>query len=127
MPNHSHSPLLIVAFCLVAPSALAADAKGCTSAVETKAVRLLQAKIRSHALYRWTKEQCLLFVTEACDGREAEIAVRENHTAACGGDPATVPVADRFRVHTRSKKIEWYSAVDGEYVNFSKVRSIGHR
>lgn len=119
--------ILIVTFCLTAPSALAADVIECSKKTETKALRVLQSKIRSNALYQWTKEQCLLFITETCNGHTVEIAVRENHTALCNGDPATIPIVDRFRVHTRSQKVEWYYAADGEYVNFSKVHSLGHR
>ncbi len=119
--------VLVVIFCLAGPSALAADAIECTMKTEEKALRLLHSKIRSNALYKWTKEQCLLFMIETCEGHTAEIAVRENHTALCGGDPATIPILDRFRVDARSQKIMWYYTVDGDYINFSKVHSLGHR
>ena len=127
MPKRIYSASLMILLCLSATFAIAANEMKCAPQTEAKAIAILQTKFRSHATYSWTKEQCFLFITEACVGRIAEIAVRENHTTECGGDPSTVPITDRYRVHTQSKKIERYSAAEGEYVNFTKVPSIEHR
>ncbi len=44
-----------------------------------------------------------------------DIAIRENHTAETGGDPATAPVLDRFRVYIDGT-ILWWSPLPGMYI-----------
>jgi hypothetical protein len=104
-----------------------AGTKGCSVSAEKEAVRILVKKIRTEALYTWEKDNCVHFFPEGCDARSVDIAVREVHTEDCGGDQHVMPIRDRFRVHRKSKKVEWYYAPDGEYLDFEKIHSVGHR
>lgn len=93
----------------------------CTEADHAAAADLLQAKVRSPKLYAWTKPECLRFQVEQCDAQQVDIAVRELHNESCGGDPATAPVVDRFRVQRLTQTIEWYHAAKGEYRPFNQM------
>ena len=117
---------LLVMLCFASASAFAAEGNVCNAAAQLDAVRLLRSKIRALGLYSEMNDQCLIVRAEDCNSRNIDLVVQENHTNDCGGDPATAPVLDRFRVLRRSKKVEWYSA-DGEYVGISKARAIDHR
>ncbi|RQP23482.1 hypothetical protein [Piscinibacter terrae] len=90
------------------------------------AMRKLQNKLRVQKVYEGRHEQqCLRFFIEDCNGKVANIAVRERHDETCGGDPATEPVVDRFRLHKKGKRIEWYSVVEGEYLPFDQLKAAG--
>lgn len=89
-------------------------------------MRKLQNKLRVQKIYEGRHEQqCLRFFIEDCNGKIANIAVRERHDETCGGDPATEPVVDRFRLHKKGKRIEWYSAAEGEYLPFDELKGAG--
>lgn len=91
----------------------------CGKIAELIAIDALREKLKAERLYEpWAKEQCLGFYPEHCDAEKVDVAVRELHSAECGGDPATGPVVDRFRVHRKSKKIERYNVANDEYREF---------
>ena len=72
-------------------------------------------------VYRsWTKVECLGYMAEGRIDRHFDIAVREKHTGRCGGDPATAPIVDRFRVLRGTRTILWYEPANGEYVSFER-------
>ena len=56
---------------------------------------------------------CLAFETEESSRRQFGIAVREKHGGRCGGDPAVMPVTERFRV-ARSPVRLWRWDVVGD-------------
>jgi hypothetical protein len=92
------------------------------------AARSLVKRIRAERLYEsWAKEGCLAYQMEGCDSKRIDVVVREVHSPACGGDPATGPVVDRFRVSRDGKRMEWYNAAEAEYVEFENVHTVGHR
>lgn len=120
--------VVVAALCVPAFVAWAAEPLTCSAANSAEAIRVLRAKIRSERLYvSWAKEQCLEFYPEHCDPMKVDIAIRELHTEECGGAPQTGPVVDRFRVYRKSKNINWYDVVNDEYLEFSKVHSMGKR
>lgn len=76
----------------------------------------------SENLYPWARETDLVYVVQFADGLEptaprlfVDITVRERHTEENGGDPATAPVVDRFRVYLLSNEILWVDPLTGEY------------
>jgi len=124
--------ILFAAFSLSAPAFAAdppADPPAAPEAASCPewtlpAMRKLQNKLRVQKVYEGRHEQqCLRFFIEDCNGKIANIAVRERHDETCGGDLATEPVVDRFRLHKKGKRIEWYSVVEGEYLPFDQVKA----
>jgi hypothetical protein len=76
----------------------------------------------SENLYPWAGERDLVYVVQFADGLEptaprlfVDITIRERHTEENGGDPATAPVVDRFRVFLLSDEILWKDPLTGEY------------
>jgi hypothetical protein len=67
-----------------------------------------------------TKPECVTFMAEGELNRHFDIAIREKHNEKCGGDPATAPVRDRFRVLRGTRTVQWYEPVNGEYVPFER-------
>lgn len=100
----------------------------CGKAAESIAIDALREKLKAESLYEpRAKEQCLQFYPEHCDAEKVDVAVRELHSEECGGDPATGPVIDRFRVHRKSAKIERYNIANDEYSEFSKSNCPGRQ
>ena len=110
------------------PNPASRSANSCESKSAASAIQVLRTRVKVEHLYSpWATEQCLRYDPEQCDSTKVDIVIREAHDPECGGDPATRPVIDRFRVHTKSKKIERYNVSSGEYGEFSKIHSIGRR
>ena len=65
---------------------------------------------------------CVTFDTEEKTNAYFEFALRENHTAKCGGDPDTSPVVDRYRVYRGSGKIEWYDATANNWQRYDPAK-----
>lgn len=87
-------------------------------------MRNLQNALRVQKIYEGRhRQQCLRFFVEDCNGTMADIAVRERHDETCGGDPTAEPLVDRFRLHKKGKRIEWYSATEGEYLPFDQIKA----
>lgn len=118
--RHLHHLLVPLALASTAGLAFADGPDHCPKA--DAAIKLLVAKTTAARLYLWAKEGCLVYDTERCgrDGR-VEIAIHENHKPSCGGDPATAPRVDGYRIDTRTGTIEWFDIVDGEYAPFEKA------
>lgn len=96
----------------------------CTLASAVSAAALLDAKSANatldNALMRgaYTSEiqrGCLVYRTESVDARFVEFALMENHTPQCGGDPATSPVRDRYRINRVTKRIESYDVAEDDW------------
>ena len=49
------------------------------------------------------------------------------YQSRCGGDPATSPRVDSFRVYRRGKRIDWYNVVNDAWRPFDKIHSEGGR
>jgi len=124
----SSSALLAVILFLLCSEAWAVDDQSCQSDADVKAVETIKTMVQKDKLYTsWTTEPCLSFYPERCDAENVEVAIRELHTPECGGDSNTGPVVDRFRVFKRISRIDWFDYLEAEYVEYSKVHSIGGR
>ena len=129
---HRCFAVVAIASVVVAWSAPAQSAEpqggSCADRAAGRAVQSLRSRVEEERLYSsWAKAGCLAYQAERCDSKKVDVAIREVHSSQCGGDPATSPVVDRFRVYRNSKKIEWYNVAKGEYLEFSKVHSVGGR
>ena len=95
---------------------------------EDAAVSRVAARVRRERLYAaWSKPGCLDFFVDACSARTVDVTIHEKHDARCGGDPATWPRVDSFRVYRRGARIDWYNLVDDAWRPFDKIHSEGHR
>jgi hypothetical protein len=65
---------------------------------------------------------CVTFDTEEKTDAFFQFALRENHTAKCGGDPDFAPVIDRYRVYRASGKIEWLNAVEDNWERYDSAK-----
>jgi hypothetical protein len=59
---------------------------------------------------------CFAFETEESSRRQFGIAVREKHNKRCGGDPAVMPVTERFRVSRAPARLWRWGMTDDSYV-----------
>ena len=59
---------------------------------------------------------CFALETEESSRRQFGIAVREKHNRRCGGDPAVMPVTERFRVSRLPARLWRWNAADDSYV-----------
>ena len=59
---------------------------------------------------------CFAFETEEKSRRQFGIAVREKHGGRCGGDPAAMPVTERFRVARSPVRLWRWDVVDDSYL-----------
>jgi len=76
---------------------------------EEEAIALLAQKFPAHS------SGCISFLTEIATPEYFEIALHEKHNVDCGGDPATAPTSERFRVYRLNKLISKYDVILGEY------------
>jgi hypothetical protein len=83
---------------------------------------LLRALKRDQVYAKRISLDCVTFDTEEKTGAYFQFALRENHTAKCGGDPDTAPVIDRYRVDRASRKIEWLNAVEDNWQRYDPAR-----
>ena len=59
---------------------------------------------------------CLAYEIEDSSPARFDIAVREIHDQRCGGDPAVMPVIERFRVGRSPLKLWRYDVVGDRYL-----------
>ncbi|MEO8670579.1 MAG: hypothetical protein ABI411_04630 [Tahibacter sp.] len=103
--------VLLFAFPLAARSASAANTLD-----ENGAVHRLEHVLKRDGIYKHRISlSCVGYVTEESTEDYFEFALREHHTNACGGDPQTQPVVDRYRVYRQTGKLEWLEITSGEW------------
>jgi hypothetical protein len=81
---------------------------------EREAVRLLDGTL---------KRKCAAYQTEEATKAYFEIAVREVHSAECGGDPEVEPVMDRFRVFRKTRELRMWDPVTDEYKPYQPAQT----
>lgn len=88
-----------------------------------EALELVRARVLADKVYEpWDRNgQCLRFLGEGESQAEFDVLIREQHSSACGGDPETSPVVDRFRVLRNTKTMLWLN-YSGEYVPYEEFR-----
>ena len=92
---------------------------------ENDAIYLVRQKIKTDKLYEWNKyDECFAYIIEATTQVNYDVGVHENHQGRCGGDPNTFPIIDRFRVERATGNLMWYKFIDGEYVDYSTMKSV---
>jgi hypothetical protein len=90
---------------------------------EEAALKLLHETLkRDHVYTKRISLDCVTFSTEEETSAFFAFVLRENHTRACGGDPAVSPVVDRYRVQRATGKIEWLEPVDDEWQPYDPHR-----
>jgi hypothetical protein len=90
---------------------------------EQAALNLLLRTLKHDQVYaKRISLDCVTFDTEEKRDAYFQFALRENHTAKCGGDPDTAPVIDRYRVSRASRKIEWLNAVEDNWQRYDPAR-----
>lgn len=107
--------------CLRGMVALIVFASASVSAAmsEAEAVAAVKAVVAERGLYDdLPKAECLTYDIDTADDLAIEIAVREVHDTVCGGDPATSPVRDRFRVDRDDQQVRRYDPVEAGYVDW---------
>lgn len=65
---------------------------------------------------------CISYGTEETTDEYFQFVLREKHDAKCGGDPDTSPVVDRYRVHRRSGKIEWWERTEDIWQRYDPAK-----
>jgi hypothetical protein len=89
---------------------------------QADAVNVLMRRIDKSQVYApWLKSGCSTVLTEAKTAKYYELAIHENHTKNCLGDPNTSPVIDRFRVLRVNNSILWYDVVNDQYLPFKAL------
>ena len=104
-----------------------ARAPGCHGTEDAATTRLMARVRREHLYESWTKPDCLRYFLDRCTAKTVDISLHEDHAARCGGDPATSPRVDSFRVYRRGKRIDWYNVVNDAWRPFDKIHSEGGR
>ncbi len=61
------------------------------------------------------KKGCLAYEIEDSSSKRFDIAVREVHDTRCGGEPAAMPVIERFRITRRPVAVARYDVVGDRY------------
>ena len=113
----------IMAVEFFASAAAKAGPKSKGPLTEDAAVNILLRTLKHDNVYaKRISLDCVTFDTEETTRIYIEIAVRENHTAKCGGDPETSPVIDRYRVNRASGKIEIYEAAADRWHDYNAPR-----
>ena len=104
-----------------------AEAPGCHGR-EGAALSRVEALVRSERLYAsWTTTDCLSYFAESCSAKTVDVSIHERHGARCGGDPATWPRVDSFRVYRHGMRIDWYNVVKDAWRPFDKIHAEGGR
>ena len=78
--------------------------------------KIIEAKV-------YPRSECLSALEEESSEGWTSVALREKHNKQCGGDPEVAPVIDRFRLHSKTGKIQHYNPLDDEYESFEKFLS----
>ncbi len=106
---------------------LVSRAPGCHGTEDSATTRLMARVRREHLYESWTKADCLQYLLDRCTARTVDISLHEDHAVRCGGDPATSPRVDSFRVYRRGKRIDWYNVVNDTWRPFDKIHAEGGR
>lgn len=101
--------------CIWTLSSQSAAAKGHPLTEDAALNLLLQVLKKDHIYDKRISLNCVTFATDETTRIYFEIALRENHSAKCGGDPDLSPVVDRYRVYRVSGKIERYDAAGDQW------------
>ena len=113
----------VVAIALFSPLIVRAGSKSKGPLTEDAAVNILLRTLKQDNVYaKRISFDCITFDTEETTRIYFEIALRENHTAKCGGDPETSPVIDRYRVNRASGKIELYDAAADRWHDYNAAK-----
>lgn len=115
---------VVVAFAVVLPLIGELQAGGHPLS-EDAALALLVSTLKHDNVYAHRIAlDCVTYDTEETGAAYFQFALRENHTAPCGGDPETSPVVDRYRVYRVSGKIEWLERIEDSWrpYNPAKIR-----
>ena len=114
---------LAITLALLSPVIVYAGSKSHHPLTEDAALNLLlQTLKRDHVYDKRISLDCVTFDTDETTRIYFEIALREKHTAKCGGDPDTTPVVDRYRVYRASGKIEWFNPVENNLQPYNPAR-----
>jgi hypothetical protein len=90
---------------------------------EAAALNLLLSTLkRDHVYDKRISLDCVTFETEEITRISFEFALREKHTAKCGGDPDTNPVIDRYRVSRVGGRIELYDGANDTWRPYNPVK-----
>jgi hypothetical protein len=90
---------------------------------EDAALNLLLRTLKHDQVYaKRISLDCVTFDTEEKTDAYFQFALRENHTAKCGGDPDPTPVIDCYRVSRASRKIEWLNAVEDNWQRYDPAK-----
>jgi hypothetical protein len=84
---------------------------------EAGAVNRLQQLKRSADYH--SRGECLSLLVEEREPAFFGIAVYEKHGDGCPGDPATMPVLDRFRVDLATGALRRYDVVEDRYADWT--------
>jgi hypothetical protein len=113
----------VVASTLFSPLIVRAGSRSKGPLTEDAAVNILLRTLKQENAYaKRISFDCITFDTEETTRIYFAIALRENHTAKCGGDPDTSPVIDRYRVNRASGKIELYDAVADRWHDYNSAK-----
>jgi len=82
---------------------------------------LLSTLKRDHVYDKRISLDCVTFETEETTRISFEFALREKHSAKCGGDPDTNPVIDRYRVSRVGERIEIYDAPNDSWQSYKPM------
>jgi hypothetical protein len=113
---------VIITLAAVSLAAVNAGPKTHSLNEDTALNLLLRALKRDQVYAQRISLDCVTFDTEEKTAAYFQFALRENHTAKCGGDPDTAPVVDRYRVYRASRKIEWLNAVEDNWQRYDPAR-----
>lgn len=112
-PGGRHAVALTVLGAVLAFAAFTSAA----SLDEAGAVNRLQQELKRSADYR-AHGNCLSLLVEESEPAFFGIAVYEKHGDGCPGDPATMPVLDRFQVDAATGALRRYDAVEDRYADW---------
>jgi hypothetical protein len=99
-----------------------ASAANATPLEPEAASKLLASALERDRPYAsWAKPGCLQIEEGQAKGQYIELAVREEHGGACGGDPNTAPLVDAFRIHRSSRDIQWMQKTTGNYGSYNEM------
>ena len=113
----------LIGIALTCPLTVQGGPKSHGPMTQDAAVTLLLRTIKTDHVYdKRISLDCVSFDTEETTRTYFEIALRENHTRKCGGDPDTSPVIDRYRVNRASGRIEWNDRANDSWRSYDPAR-----
>ena len=116
-PRHSPGSRNAVALTVLGKALASAACAAAASLDETGAVNRLQQELKRSADYR-AHGDCLSLLVEESEPAYFGIAVYEKHGDGCPGDPATMPVLDRFQVDAATGALRRYDTVEDRYADW---------